>query len=342
MSGIATAKTIDVHAHVRLDATTGAAGKHGPEFGTDESGKPWYRVGNYRLVGVKHKGSPFTDPALRLEQMQKAGIDFQVLSPSPLTYFHHIELDAALNFCRRHNDAMAALVRQHPGKLGGLAALPMQDPGAAREELQRAVRDLGLWGAAIGTEFKEPMHSAALDPFYAEVVALDVPLFVHPAPSGIDGPPGDPNLKRFDLDIIVGFGAQEAIALATMIFGGVFERHPRLDVWISHGGGALPFLTGRLAQAGMKRPWAPAAMKKDGAFEEALSRIWFDTHLNDDRALALLTDLVGSERLVYGTNFAGWDQTDSHHAPTDPTLAANARRLLRKDGSKAGRNQAAA
>jgi hypothetical protein len=94
--GIDDAAVIDVHAHVRLHATNGAAGRYGPEFGTDESGKPWYRVGNYKLVGVKHTGSPFTDPELRLAKMREAHIDFQVLSPSPLTYFHHIELPVAL------------------------------------------------------------------------------------------------------------------------------------------------------------------------------------------------------------------------------------------------------
>ncbi len=331
MAGIGEAKLIDLHAHVRLQATNGAAGRHGPEFGVDADGKPWYRVGNYRLVGVKHTGSPFTDPELRLRKMDEAHIDFQVLSPSPLTYFHHIDLAEALPFCRRHNDAMAELVRAYPGRLGGLAALPMQDPSAARDELHRAVEELGLWGAAIGTEFREPLHSPAFDPFYESFVKLDVPLFIHPAPAGIDGPPGDPNLKRFDLDIIVGFGAQEAIAVSTLVFGGVLDRHPRLDVWISHGGGSTPVMVGRLAQAGRKRPWAMAEHRKDGAFEERLSRIWFDTHLSDPRALALLQSIVGTERLTFGTNFAGWDQGDAgDHGPIDPRLADNARRLLRK------------
>ncbi|MCG5240620.1 amidohydrolase family protein [Azospirillum doebereinerae] len=329
---IETATLIDVHAHVRLEATNGAAGVHGPEHGVDENGLPWYRVGNYRLSGVRHANSPFTDPELRLQRMEKAGIDFQVLSASPLNYFHHIDVPSAVSFCRRHNDALAELVNRYPGKLGGLAALPMQDPMAAREELERSVSELGLWGAATGTEFAgEPLHSPAFDPLYEAFVKLDVPLFLHPAPAGIDGPPGDPALKRFDLDVIIGFAAQETIAVATLIFGGVLERHPKLDVWISHGGGAAAFTAGRLAQAGMKRPWATQAMKKDGAFEEAMARLWFDTHLNDDRALALLTQIVGPERLVFGTNFAGWDQPeDGHHGAVSPTLADNARRLLRK------------
>jgi aminocarboxymuconate-semialdehyde decarboxylase len=175
------------------------------------------------------------------------------------------------------------------------------------------------------------LHSPALDPFYATLVELEVPLFIHPAPAGIDGPPGDPNLKRFDLDIIVGFGAQEAIAVSTLIFGGVLDRHPKLDVWISHGGGSIPVMAGRLAQAAIKRPWASAAHKKDGAFESLLSRLWFDTHVSDERALSLLKQVVGTDRLVFGTNFAGWDQSGGgHHGPVDPRFATNARRLLRK------------
>ena len=335
---IEAAKCIDLHAHVRLAATDGAAGPHGPEQGVDENGQPWYRVGNYKLLGVRHKNSPFTDPDLRLKRMDAAHIDFQVLSPSPLTYFHHIDAPSAISYCRKHNDALAALVGRYPDRLAGFAALPMQAPAAACEELERAVRELGLWGAAIGTEFAEPLHSPALDPLYDTFVRLDVPLCLHPAPAGIDGPPGDPNLKRFDLDVIIGFAAQETIAVATMIFGGVLERHPKLDVWISHGGGASVFAAGRLAYAGRKRPWATESMKKDGAFESMLRRFWFDAHLNDDGATRLLVEKVGLDRVVFGTNFAGWDQPeDGDHGIVPPEYADNARRMLRKTGKAPAR-----
>lgn len=332
MTGIESAKVIDVHAHVRLNSTTGAAGRHGPEFGEDEDGTPWYRVGNYKLIGVRHTASPFTDPELRITRMDRDAIDFQVLSPSPLTYFHHIEAGEAIAFCRRHNDACAELLKNYPQRLGGLAALPMQDPAAASEELERAVTELGLWGAATGTEFGEPLHSEKLDTLYQKFVDLDVPLFLHPAPSGIDGPPGDANLKRFDLDVVIGFAAQESIAVATLIFGGVLARHPALDIWISHGGGGIPMLAARLAQAARKRPWATAEIKKDGAFEQALTRLWYDAHVTDPSALSLLRHWVGNDRIVYGTNFAGWDQPDEgHHAAIDPAWADNARRLLRQN-----------
>jgi aminocarboxymuconate-semialdehyde decarboxylase len=102
-------------------------------------------------------------------------------------------------------------------------------------------------------------------------------------------------------------------------------------VWISHGGGALPVMVGRLAQAAMKRPWASAAHKKDGAFEALLSRLWFDTHVTDERALNLLRQIAGNDRLVFGTNFAGLGSVRRRRSRVvDPAFADNARRLLRK------------
>lgn len=330
-AGIETARAIDVHAHAVLEATFGAAGRFGPELGADAEGRPWFRIGDYKLHGVRYKGSPFMDSDVRLQRMDAAGIDFQVLSPNPLTYFHYIAAPEAIAFCRKHNDALAAVVKRAPDRFAGLAALPLQDPAAAVEELQRAVRELGLWGAQIGTDSPRPLHDAGLDPLYDACVRLDVPLFVHPAPAGIDGPPGDPNLRRFDLDLVVGFATQETIAVSTLIFGGVLDRHPKLDICISHGGGAVVFMTGRLAQAGAKRPWATEAMKKDGAFEAALKRLWYDAHVHDKRALALLERVVGKDRMVYGTNFAGWDQPEHvNESPLAAELADNARRLFRK------------
>ena len=331
MESIKKANLIDLHAHVRLNSTDGAAGKYGPESGEDENGMPWYRVGNYRLYGVKHKTSPFTDPNLRIERMKKERIDFQVLSPSPLTYFHFIETKNAVSFCQKHNDACSDLVKKFPEKLGGLASLPMQNINEAVAELKRAVCSLNLWGAAIGTDFPMNLDNEKLDIFYETLVDLNVPLFIHPAPMGIDGPEGDSKLKRFDLDVVVGFASQETIAVSTLIFGGVLERHPKLDVWISHGGGGIPMLAARLAVAARKRPWASQSIRKDGAFEELVRRVWYDCHVTDLNALKLLKKWVDSKKIVYGTNFAGWDHSDSnYHFKPDSSWADNARKLLRK------------
>ena len=322
-------RAIDVHAHVVLEETFGTAGVHGPTL-ADEDGVPVFRVGSYCLRGVRYRGGPFMDPEKRLAAMDAARIGVQVLSPNPLTYFHHVAAREAIAFCRRHNDALAKLVRAHAPRLLGFAALPMQDVSAALDELDRA-RGLGLLAGYVGTEFGTLLDAPALDRFYAGCVERDVPLFLQPAPAGIDGPPGDARLGRFDLDLVMGFAAEETLTVATLIYGGVLDRHPRLDVCISHGGGAAPYLVGRMAAAARKRAWAPAAIRPDGAFEERLARLWYDVHVHDERALGLLRSVVGDERLVYGTNFAGWDQAEPQPlGALGETLTRNAARLLRR------------
>ena len=332
-------RTIDCHAHARIEVDMGPQWPHGPEYGVDDNGQSWYRVGNYRLSGVKHTRSPFTDPQLRIEAMNAAGIDFQVLSPSPLTYFHFIERADAIEYCRKWNDALAALCERHGDRLGGLATLPMQDPDAAARELSRAVNELGLLGGAIGTDFGTSMESTEVDALYAVACAEDVPLFVHGVPAGIDGPAGDPNLRRFDLDVVCGFAAQITTAVATVIYGGVMRRHPTLKICFSDGGGATPFLAGRMRQAALKRPWSPDWLREPGAFEKFLRMLWFDTNVGDARSLDLLVDVIGTDHLVMGTNFAGWDQQDSIKKGADlPMLADNARRLLASDARQTKRS----
>jgi aminocarboxymuconate-semialdehyde decarboxylase len=328
---IQTAKTIDIHAHVVLEESFGAAGAYGPELTTAADGKPLFRVGEYKLHGVRYRNSPFMDAELRIAAMDKAGIDFQVLSPNPLTYFHFIAPDLAAAYCRRHNESLARIVAQHADRLGGFAALPMQDPDLAAAELRYAIDTLGLWGGYVGTEFGIRLDAPQMDPFYAQCVALDVPLFFHPAPSGIDGPAAFPPLGGYDLDLIAGFAAQETLAAATLIFGGVLDRHPQLDVCLSHGAGSVAFLAGRLSAAARQRPWSQGALREPGAFEARLRRLWFDNHVNDAASLELLEKRVGSDHLVFGTNFAGWDQPPAAHATGPNTrLADNARRLLRQ------------
>jgi aminocarboxymuconate-semialdehyde decarboxylase len=321
---------IDVHAHVVLEGTFGAAGPEGPEL-VCEAGREVFRSGGYRLEGVRYRGTAFLDVDLRLAAMEAAGIEYQVLSPNPLTYFHHIDTPLAEQYCVRHNDLLAEMVAAHPDRLGGLAALPMQDPDRAAAELERAVRELGLLGAGIGTDVGRPLDDPALDRFYAAAAALDVPLFLHPGPASAAGT-GDPRLARFDLELTVGFAAEEALAVATLIYGGVVDRHPMLDICISHGGGGAAFLYGRLRQAARVRAWASPALAADGGFEAAFGRLWFDCLVHDDRALGLLLDVVGEERLVPGTNFAGWDQgLPPAEGQLRQRLSANARRLLRLD-----------
>ncbi|MFZ9042797.1 MAG: amidohydrolase family protein [Ilumatobacteraceae bacterium] len=318
---------IDVHAHTVLPGVMGCAGEHGPELGVGPEGRPRFRVGNYVLDGVDYTGTPFMDADARLRLNDHLGIDLQVLSPNPLTYFHHVEAEVAAGFCRWHNDELAALVAGHPDRFLGAAQLPMQDVDAAVVELRRAVGDLGLIGAYIGTDFGIDFDDERLDPFWSAAVELDVPVFVHPAPWGIDGPLRDERIRKYDLDLSVGFMFDETIAVACLVYGGVLDRHPGLDVCVSHGGGACAYMLGRLQHQGTVRPWA---RQRPVDFAAGLRRLWFDQHVHDDDSLWLLERKVGRDRLVVGTNLAGWDApTEPAEIPYREEYDDNARRLLR-------------
>lgn len=320
---------IDVHAHVVLEGVMGCAGHYGPELGVGPEGRPRFRVGDYVLDGVDYRGTPFMDVGRRLELNDHLGIDLQVLSPNPITYFHHVEAAVARSFCRWHNDEMAKVVAGHPDRFAGFAQLPMQDVGAAVDELRRAVGDRGLLGAYIGTDFGLTFDHEGLDALWAAAVELDVPVFIHPAPAGIDGPLRDPRIRAFDLDLSLGFLYEETLAVACLLFGGVLDRHPGLDVCVSHGGGAAAFMAGRLHHQGQTRPWA-RQLDQQVDFAGGLRRLWFDQHVHDDESLALLESRVGRDRLVVGTNLAGWDAPrEAHEIPFVPDYDVNARRLLR-------------
>lgn len=335
MADNAALPVIDVHAHAVLRMSLGAAGVAGPELGVSPEGTPFYRVGDYVLRGVRYEGTPFMDVDIRLAAMDAAGIDRQLLSPNPITYFGSLEPTAAIGYCRAHNDALAELVSAHPDRLLGAAQLPMQDLDAAIAELERVTRDLGLCAPYIDTDPGRALDDSAMDDFWAAAVDLDVPVFVHPCPLGRRGPADDPRLHRFDLDLVLGFAYDETLAVAALIFGGVLQRHPKLDVCLSHGGGAAAYIAGRLSRAvDVARPWVPDFLREDG-LEPYLRRLWLDTHVHSRAALELLTEVVGTDHLVLGTNFAGWDAAGAEGIDEVgdllPTLSSNAARLLRLD-----------
>ena len=327
---------IDLHAHVVLESVLGAAGPHGPELddGDPAAGRlPCFRVGDYELVGVRYRGTPFMDVGARLAAMDDAGIELQVLSPNPLTLFSHVEAAWADGFCRQHNDGMASVVGAAPDRLAGLAQLPMQDPARAADELRRAVGELGLLGAFIGTDLGRPLDDPAFAVVWSTCEALDVPVFVHPAPDGIDRPRRDERLARFDGDLWLGFLYEETLAVSTLVLGGVLDRHPSLDVCVSHGGGAIAWLAERMEHAARTRPWGPEALAPPGAVAERLRRLWWDAHVGGPNSLAALLAAFGPDHLVAGTNLAGWDQSlDPSHgdAALAARLDANAWRLLRR------------
>jgi aminocarboxymuconate-semialdehyde decarboxylase len=324
---------IDVHGHIVLEGSLGAAGPIcGPELGAYEDGTTWFRVGDWRLDGVPYRESLFMQVGMRLDAMDAAGIRVQALSPNPLTYLHHIPAADAARYCRAHNDDLASVVAGHPDRFVGLGSLPMQDIDAAIAELDRCINELGLLGSYTGTDFGMHLDDVRLDPFFEACVDLDAPWFLHPAPTGLDGPMRDDRMSRFSLDLVAEFSLEEMLAVAMLTFGGVTRRHPDLDICISHGGGSFPMHRAKIRKLAERRPSSPDWIKEPGAFDAAVDRLWFDCHVSGEAEFTFAVEQLGTDRLVFGTNFGGWDTGSVDHLGDLPAkLNANAVRLLRLD-----------
>jgi aminocarboxymuconate-semialdehyde decarboxylase len=326
--------TVDTHAHVFLRGVLGACGDAGPEL-REEAGVQVFRAGNYTIRNVRFRDSPMSDPEQRLFLMERMGIDFQLLSPYPMLYFYEQPEDVAVAFCRRHNDELAALVGQYPKRFAGLATLPMQAPEQARNELRRAVEELGLVGAYVGRSFDgRELSDPGYESLWADLARLRVPIVVHPGPFD----PGSRGARgKWDLELVLGFAVDETFAIAELVLGGVLDRHPELRVVVPQGGGFAPFVRSRFDAALSKRPWGRGLLSRP--FDEIWNQLVFDSLVNDAETLEYLVRAHGPERIVLGTNFAAWDQDDRivervDHLPIPDAdragiLGGNARRLFR-------------
>lgn len=242
----------------------------------------------------------FHDVEAKLAWMDERGIDVSLTSVSAPLFLYELEPEEAVRVARLVNEAAAPLAAESGGRLVGVATVPLSVPEAVPDELRRACGELGLKGVEIGTSLGETMlDDPVFDPFYATAAELGAPLFLHPytAMLGLLQLSG---FERYFLLNTVGNPLETHLAAARMILGGVFDRHPDLVVQLSHGGGALPYQLARLDRTyELREQVRERAGRKPS---EYVGNFLFDTVLYDARPLEFLIDLVGPERVVFGTD----------------------------------------
>lgn len=238
------------------------------------------------------------DVSRRLADCDRDGVDMQVLSTVPVMFSYGAPPAHALELARLLNDHLAGTVARHPRRFAGLGTVPLQDPDAATRELERCVRELGLAGVEIGTHVRgRNLDDPALFPFFERAARLGAAVFVHPwdmlAPE---------RMERHWLPWLVGMPAETALAAASLVLGGVLERLPALRVALAHGGGAFPWILGRIQHGFEVRPdlcaTATATAPRDGA-----NRLYLDSLVHDPRALRFLVDVAGPERVALGSDY---------------------------------------
>jgi aminocarboxymuconate-semialdehyde decarboxylase len=231
----------------------------------------------------------------RVDLAAQQGIDRQILCLPPFYFAYRAYPELALKICRAGNDALAAVVARAPDRFAAFATVPLQSPDKAVAELRRAVEELGHWGVEIGSSVGgAALDDPALDAFWAACCELDVPVFMHPHHEL-----GGERAAAYYLGNLFGNPSETGLIAARLIFAGVFERFPGLNMILAHAGGTLPYIAGRLDHGYRVRPETKTLPRPPSAY---LTQLYFDTITHDDALLAYLVGRVGAERVVVGTD----------------------------------------
>jgi len=291
-------KTIDTHTHVLADATIKLLQKEIPRLGlklTPNDGDNSV----LEVAGVAYRPFPRGghDVARRFADMAAAEVDMHVLSVSPQTWLYDQEAAVGAAAAAIQNDEIARLTREHPDRFAGIATLPMRAPKKAAGELRRAMTELGLHGAMIGSNIAgKNLDDPSFEPLWAAAAELGAFMVVHPGNVA-----GADRLRSYYLGNLVGNPIDTTIAAACLIFGGILARHPKLNFVMVHGGGFIPYQGGRWVHGWAVRPEPKVHL--DHSPEKYLGRFLYDTILHSKTSLEFLIASVGADRVFLGSDY---------------------------------------
>lgn len=299
---------IDVHSHLSVPAGEVLAKPHfSPEmdprslFSSEESLRY-----NREVRHRPEQAARFEEPEARLEDMDRQGVDMQVLSVPPTEYFYWLDAEPAVRACRLQHERLAEVVAAYPDRFAGLANLPMDHPKLALDVMDEAKRELGFNGFEISADVNgRELDDRRFDPVWERAVELEMTVVLHP-----QGFTQGERMGDYYLVNVVCMPLASTLAVTRMILGGVWERHPDLKLVVVHGGGYLPYYFGRTDHAFSVRPELRGHISRPPS--EYLHMLHFDTTVFEPRMVEYLVDEFGADRVLMGTDYP-FDM-----GPTDP------------------------
>lgn len=276
------------------------------------------------------------DPALRLADMDRAGVDAQVLSTVPVMFAYWAKPRDAFDLARLLNDHIAETCAAAPSlpergslrRFIGLGTIPLQDEDFAIRELERCVRDLKMPGVQIGTHVNgQNLDEPAIARILAHAATLNACVFVHPwdmMRHTIIERPGEPpqavdRMARYWQPWLVSMPTETTMAIMALLFGGIFDRNPTLRACFAHGGGTFPGTLGRIRHGlacrpdlfpqGAKDPIEylarppHRALGNEGEVRIAPAAFWVDSLTHEPEALTRLIDLFSARRVCLGSDY---------------------------------------
>jgi aminocarboxymuconate-semialdehyde decarboxylase len=289
------AQKFDIHTHYYTQAFFQKISDSGGQFSftTDPNGKTIITYNGARFFGIQ---APMTDPAKRIEDMDRVGIDVEVVSLSTPNVFF-TDAKGQPDVARMMNDAYADLASRYPKRFKGFASIPMDAPDAALNELHRAINDLKLNGVILlsnirGAALTDPRYR----PFFQEANRMAITIFLHPMLPVVAEP-----FKEYVLGPIIGFPFDTTLAVARMCYDGMFKDFPNIKWIIGHAGGAVPFLMERMDSG--YRDFAETKVKLDQLPSVYLKRLYYDCVTFNPHNLNMLRDEVGTDHMLMGSDY---------------------------------------
>ena len=278
---------IDIHGHINIGKSRAIMAAKAPS-------KP--RPGGNNGLTDKSRASILTDVDARFADMDAMGVDMMLLTPSPPNGFYRASEDVAGEVARATNDEVAKIARDHADRFLACGNVALQHVEQSCAELTRGMQEIGLKGMRISTNIaRAELGDRRFDPFWARAERDGALIMLHP--QGFTQPE---RLEPYFMTNAVGQPLETTLALAQMIFGGVFERFPALKLCAAHGGGYFPFYLGRFEQSYRERKECREHISKSPA--EFVRHIWFDTVVFRPDAIGYLASVVGADRVMLGTD----------------------------------------
>lgn len=290
--------TVDIHCHMLSDKAHKEVGSlYDPKsdpiwiFSNDLSRE----VNQKQMAGLIPK---LTSIDVRLKDMDKAGIDIQAVSPAPHQYYYWTEPDVGRRAAQASNDDIAEMVAKHPDRFVGIGTVPLQSPELAVKELERMMKKLDFRGVEIstnvgGTELSDPKYRK----FFAKAEELGALIFMHPI-----GTSEGRRMTEHYFANVIGHPVESSLAIGHLIFGGVLDKHPKLKICVAHGGGYLPYYTGRMDHAHSARADCRTCIsRKPSSYLK--KQVYFDTVVFNRAQLEYLVAQYGREHVLLGTDY---------------------------------------
>jgi len=251
------------------------------------------------IAQMKTRAPKLTGITERLKDMDKMGVDIQAVCPAPYHYFYFTEPAYGAELAREVNEGIAQLVSDHPDRFVGMGSVPLQNPELAVQELEYAVKKLGLRGVEINTNVNgmnltDPR--LGLEKFFAKANELGTVIFMHPL-----GFTQGERLTNHYFNNVIGNPLDTTIAVSHLIFDGVVARHPKIKFIAAHGGGFVAHYWARMDHAWRARPDTKTVIKKKPS--SYLEKFYFDTITFDPRMLKNLIDRYGADHVMLGTDY---------------------------------------